>query len=134
MAAKKRHRIYRKRKKRTIEAYAEKMRKNMTRSERVLWESLRRRMSRWGLEFIPQGILLNKYIGDFVCEEVKLVVEVDGSIHQLPHIKAKDRARTKMLELEGYTVIRFSNYCVLVNTYNVVKHIEKVVMTLLNVI
>ena len=114
-----------KRKRLPIEMYAKKMRDNPTRAEKVLWDTLRRTMKRWNVVFIPQCVLLRKFIADFCCHELGLVIEVDGSIHQLAKVKAKDRYRTKILNENGYRVIRFSNSVVLQNTYSVIKHIER---------
>lgn len=91
------------------------MRKNPTRSEARLWKFLSKQMLSWGVTFIPQGVLLARYIGDFVCYELGLVIEVDGSIHKLDHIRRKDEFRTNDLMNHGYTVIRFTN--TVVNQY-----------------
>lgn len=114
----------RKVKRRTIEEYAEKMRKNPTRAELVLWSSLSRKMKQWDVTFVSQGVLIDRYIGDFVCYSHMLVIEVDGSIHKLKHVKNKDALRTSELNQHGYRVVRFSNSCVLRYTYMVLIQIE----------
>ena len=82
----------------------------MTDAEIVLWGHLRAGMS--GLNFRrqhPIGI----YIADFYCHKLKLIIEVDGSIHDKKEIKDYDIRREKDLVDWGYTVIRFSNRQVL---------------------
>ena len=59
---------------------------------------------------------------DFYCDELKLVVEVDGSQHLLGQA-AKDVARTRYLESRGLRVIRFTNVEVLKETEGVVESI-----------
>ncbi|MFA6949639.1 MAG: DUF559 domain-containing protein [Lentimicrobiaceae bacterium] len=48
-------------------------------------------------------------MADFYCYEKKLVVEVDGSVHDTSEAKERDEARTHELENVGITVLRFSN-------------------------
>jgi len=114
----------RKVKRHTIEEYAERMRKNPTRAELVLWSGLSRKMKQWDVTFVSQGVLIDRYIGDFVCYSHMLVIEVDGSIHNLKHVKNKDALRTSELNQHGYRVVRFSNSCVLRYTYMVLIQIE----------
>ncbi|RWO21597.1 endonuclease domain-containing protein [Mesorhizobium sp.] len=61
------------------------------------------------------------YIGDFACPDKKLVVEVDGSQHA--DANAGDEARTKRLEQDGWTVLRFWNDDVIRDIDNVCQHI-----------
>ena len=89
---------------------AKHLRRNMTDAEIVLWGHLRAGMS--GLNFRrqhPIGI----YIADFYCHKLKLIIEVDGTIHDKKEVKGYDIRREKDLVDWGYTVIRFSNRQVL---------------------
>ncbi len=95
---------------------AKKLRKEMTESEILLWECLRNRKT--GFKFRrqhPIGI----YIADFYCHELKLVVEVDGEIHNARDQIEWDNYRTMNMHLMNITVIRFSNE-------DVQNHMEKV--------
>lgn len=47
------------------------------------------------------------YIVDFVCVEQRLIIEVDGGQHQ--DRANDDDERTRILEAEGYRVLRFWN-------------------------
>jgi very-short-patch-repair endonuclease len=51
------------------------------------------------------------FILDFYCAAHKLVVEVDGGIHETQI--EYDEARTTELEVHGYTIVRFTNEVVL---------------------
>lgn len=125
-------RVVRKRKRSNIVKYAQQMRKNLTKAEAKLWKYLQKYMVRWEVTFIPQGILLNRYIGDFVCYELGLVVEVDGSIHKLPHVKINDLDRTKTLIEHGFTVVRFTNTVVFRYPDNVCNNIRLHIIDLKN--
>ena len=85
---------------------AKELRKNQTHAEEILWNYLRTKP--FGCKFRRQHPFSN-YILDFYCHSLKLVIEVDGSIHELEEVKRNDEARQKILEEDGITVIRFSN-------------------------
>lgn len=75
--------------------------------ERRLWERLRSRKLE-GAKFRRQG-RIGPYVVDFVCLEAKLVVEIDGGVHDLPGRREKDAIRQRWLEREGFRVLRFSD-------------------------
>ena len=76
-----------------------------------------------GFQFRRQRPVLN-YIADFMCKELMLVGEVDGSIHQLEEIIKYDEIRQKTLEQAGFTVLRFTNEEVLENINAVYNYLE----------
>jgi len=90
-----------------LKEFSVQSRSKPTEAENVLWQHLRDKQLD-GIKFRRQHII-DKYIADFVSLENKLVVEVDGSIHQLPENKESDEQRTERLNELGYTVIRFTN-------------------------
>ena len=99
---------------------AKQLRKNMTDAEIVLWMYLKKGISK--LKFRrqhPIGI----YIADFYCHKAKLIIEVDGSIHNRADIKEADKTREQDLRNWGYSVIRFSNQQVLLKTDKVISTI-----------
>lgn len=85
---------------------AKELRGNMTQAELVLWEYLRQHPL--GYKFRRQHPL-GIYIVDFYCHKIKLVIEVDGSIHNLQVVNDVDVERQRQLEMEGLKVIRFTN-------------------------
>ena len=85
---------------------AKALRNRVTESESLLWEHLKSKQL--GIKFRRQHPIAN-YIADFYCHEIKLIIELDGSIHQLPEVLANDIERQKNLESFGITVIRFTN-------------------------
>jgi ATP-dependent exoDNAse (exonuclease V) beta subunit/very-short-patch-repair endonuclease len=84
---------------------AKEMRKEPTHAEKVLWMELKSK-SLEDYKFRQQH-LIDDYIVDFVCLKKKLVIEVDGGIHDLQ--KEYDEQRTSSLNEKGFKVIRFRN-------------------------
>jgi very-short-patch-repair endonuclease len=82
-------------------------RKTPTHAELLLWNGLKNRQLS-GYKFRRQHPI-NRFIADFFCYEVKLIVEIDGKIHQLPLNYEHDIGRTKELERFGMHIIRFTN-------------------------
>ena len=56
---------------------------------------------------------LGPYVADFLCEEARVIVEVDGGQHA--DRTEADRVRSQWLEARGYKVVRFWNDEVLGN-------------------
>ncbi len=61
------------------------------------------------------------YFADFLCREINLIIEIDGYSHD-PQQDYDDR-RTRLLEANGYHVIRFSNREIMSNIEGVLEHI-----------
>ena len=101
---------------------AKELRGNMTEAELVLWEYLRQHPL--GYKFRRQHPI-RIYVVDFYCHKLKLVIEVDGSIHGEKEVQEADVKRQRQLELEGLKVVRFTNEEVL-KTREVV--IEKITL------
>ena len=100
--------------------HAKEMRANPTQAEAVLWEQLRNK--KLNAKFRQQH-LIGDFIVDFVCLDKKLIVEVDGKIHESQ--VEEDAKRTEILENDYFKVIRFKNDEVIGNIDNVLKRIEK---------
>ena len=86
---------------------ARRLRAHTTDAEDQLWRRLRR-LPVSGSHFRRQ-VPIGPYVVDFACLAARLVVEVDGSQHASDENTARDAERTRLLEAEGYTVIRFWN-------------------------
>ena len=104
--------------------YGRELRRGSTKAEQVLWEYLKNKKLN-GLKFRRQHPL-DKFIADFYCHEKKLVVELDGNIHDEIEIQQYDQARTYDLKEFNITVIRFRNEEVLNNVENVIKKIAAI--------
>ena len=84
---------------------AKEMRHHAVAMEKLFWSRLRDRKL-GGFKFRRQ-CPIGPYIADFVCPEVKLIVELDGPLHE-GRIDY-DRRRDRFLRSEGYRVMRFKN-------------------------
>lgn len=91
---------------------AKELRKNMTWPEKTIWYSLLNWDKIGWFRFLRQKPLLD-YIVDFYCDELNLVIEIDGESHIW--IEEYDKKRTEDLNAVGIVVIRFTNDDVLKN-------------------
>ena len=84
---------------------ARELRKNMTPQERRFWYCFLRNHP---LKFYRQRPI-GSYIADFYCRKLRLVIEIDGSQHNIDETIEYDRIRTEYMNSLGLNVIRFSN-------------------------
>ena len=83
---------------------AKNLRKNMSDPERKFWYQINN--NKLGVKFRRQQPFGPYYV-DFVCNELKLVIELDGNQHA-ENIEYDNR-RTAFIESQGYKVIRIAN-------------------------
>ncbi len=103
-----------------MKSLARKLRHQSTDAERMLWKYLRaHRMA--GYKFKRQ-VVIEPYIVDFVCIEVRLIVEADGGQH-LEQVN-DDVKRSVFLESLGYKVVRFWNHEILCDIHSVLEQIH----------
>jgi very-short-patch-repair endonuclease len=96
------------------------LRQTATLAETKLWAEVRScRLD--GLKFRRQR-RVDRYIADFVCVSAKLVVELDGRVHE--HQELYDLARTEVIERDGWFVVRFTNEEVLFDLRNVLRKLR----------
>ena len=117
----------------TIKQAARELRKSMTPAETILWEHIRRRKIK-DKEFQRQKPIFlyfenNNFpryaIVDFICLESKLIIEVDGSIHNNKEVIKLDIEKEYLLQKRWYKVLRVTNKQVSENIWNVIKNIEQ---------
>ena len=78
-----------------------------TDAEKIIWGILRNR-SMMGKKFRRQHPL-DIFIADFYCHEKRLIIEIDGGIHETTDQKEYDEGRTYELLEKGFKVIRITN-------------------------
>ena len=83
------------------------LRNNQTPAEEELWRLLGKHKL-GGRKFRRQHSI-GSYIVDFYCAAEKLVIEVDGSVHDTAEAVANDKIRDEELQHLGYKVIRIRN-------------------------
>lgn len=99
---------------RDITMLARSLRKNMTPSEKIMWDILRRKKLS-GYKFLRQHPVFYRiekdrvefFIADFYCAELKLVIEIDGPVHDMRD--QYDKERDMKLESKGIFVVRIKN-------------------------
>ncbi len=89
----------------------------ITDAELKLWELMRDQQLN-GFKFIRQ-VLVEPFIVDFVCVELKFIVELDGGSNT--ERQYYDLRRTEYLRNRGYLVVRFFNAEVLTGINRVVE-------------
>ena len=103
--------------------FAREMRKFSTEGEKQLWKTLKK--------FRDQDFIFRRqhpidiFIADFYCHKLKLVIEVDGGIHETPDKIDYDIGRSAELDKFGITVMRFKNEEVIFETDKVLEIINK---------
>lgn len=110
----------------SLQPNANELRKTMTKAEACLWKYVLRARSLAGRQFRRQRPILG-YIVDFVCLELKLVIEVDGISHISDETIKKDLKKQNALEKNGFRVIRFNDDEVLNHIHSVRHAIESAV-------
>jgi very-short-patch-repair endonuclease len=102
---------------------AKRFRKAPTLPEQRLWKALRE-LDLNGSHFRRQAPF-GPYVVDFVCHRARLIVEVDGGIHNLPSVAERDSEREAWLRGRGYDVVRVSNEDALYESASVVGRIVR---------
>lgn len=84
-----------------------KLRRKSTDTEKRLWEYLRTKRLN-GLKFRRQHPI-GRYIADFYCREARLVIELDGGVHNIRDQKEYDKIRQEIIKVRGLRVLRIRN-------------------------
>lgn len=102
------------------------LRKISTEAEKILWKQLKAKKFS-GLKFRRQHPI-NKFIADFFCDKLNLIIEIDGGIHQIEEVEERDIAREKVLKEFGFTILRFTNNDIIYNIDFILNKIELFIM------
>lgn len=104
----------------SLKPLAQNLRRSGNLSEVLLWNQIKSK--KLGVQFLRQKPV-DKYIVDFYCNELSLVIEIDGVSHDA---KAdSDVERQNMLESKSIKFLRFSDTEVKCNIESVVKEIKE---------
>lgn len=103
-----------------IFANAKKLRLEPTAAEIIFWNLLK--------QYFPEFRFkrqhpISDFIADFYCHKLKLVIEIDGSVHNSREAKSNDKVRDQFMESINLKILRFSNE-------DVCKHNEAVIKKL----
>jgi very-short-patch-repair endonuclease len=103
-----------------LKPLAREKRHESTPAEDYLWQQLRGRQV--GNAKFRRQHTIGRFIVDFFCVQAKLVIEVDGEIHQ--YTQEEDAIRQEFIEAHGFTVLRFTNDKVLTHIHTVIQTIS----------
>ena len=106
---------------------AEELRNNMTSAEKIIWKHIH--INPWKLKFRRQHPISN-FIADFYCHPIKLIIEIDGDIHDVGEIKEYDNGREISLKELGLNILRFKNEEVFKHTNAVLEKIDATIRSL----
>ncbi len=96
--------------KKYLRKFRKELRNNPTKAESMLWKALQKKQLE-GRKFRRQHSIDN-YIVDFYCPKEKLIVDLDGEIHDNFINKEYDFKRSNYLQAKGFKILRFENYLV----------------------
>lgn len=99
------------------------LRNNMTETERLLWDRIKRRKIN-GHKFRRQ-YSIGGFIIDFYSPELKTAIEIDGGYHLEEDQRVYDKERQRIFESIGIKVLRFTNDEVFSNIDSVLDQIRK---------
>ena len=88
-------------------SFARQSRRAPTQAEELVWSLVRNRQLE-GLKFRRQVPLMG-FVVDFYCPELRLVIELDGPIHESEQSRASDAERDQILRGNGLAVVRIRN-------------------------
>jgi very-short-patch-repair endonuclease len=101
---------------------ARNLRNNPTITEKYIWSYILKSRQLKGYQFLRQRPI-GKYVADFFCKDLKLIIELDGLTHEGKEIE--DKIRQKNLENSGYTILRFKDAEVMNNIEDVQIQLEE---------
>lgn len=105
----------------------------MTKAETVLWQELRSK--KLGVKFLRQHPIyvltedswqFRFVIADFYCDSCKLIIELDGLVHDTPEVEELDLYKADLLSQHWYTILRFQNDEIIQNLQQSLKLIKTI--------
>jgi very-short-patch-repair endonuclease len=104
------------------------LRKNQTQSENAFWNLIRGKKF-LGLRFqrqFPIKYTFDKvtsfFVADFYCHKLRLIIEIDGSIHDKS--KERDKFRDLIIKQYGFNILRISDKDILCSSQDVLDKIK----------
>ena len=102
----------------------------MTYCEKIVWMYLRKKQM--GYRFLRQ-YSVDQYVIDFYGPKLKLAVEIDGEVHNVPEQKEHDEKRQEKLEQFGITFVRITNEELLGNPNKAFAKIEEIIKPIVQI-
>jgi len=108
-----------------LKEHSRELRRLQTIAEKHAWYLLRDRRTP-GLKFRRQ-VPIDDFIVDFYCDELKLIVEIDGDVHEREVKAGRDQTRDEKLHKLGYTILRFHKSVIINNPDVLIENIRNLV-------
>jgi very-short-patch-repair endonuclease len=105
-----------------LKQFSRDLRNNSTLSEVLLWMKIKGKQIK-GYQFLRQKPL-DRYIADFYCQKLRLVIEVDGYSHYDQEAQENDMLRDSILQRYGLFIMRIDDKEVKQNMNQVLRTIE----------
>jgi very-short-patch-repair endonuclease len=99
------------------------LRRTLTQGERALWQLLRKRQVA-GHRFRRQ-VPIGPFIADFACLERRVIIEVDGSVHDDAERRRRDFARDRWIAAQRFKILRLADGEILENPEEALERIRK---------
>jgi len=113
-----------------IKIAARDLRKNMTESEKLIWDRIRNKKLWYKFErqkplyLYTEDSGLDRYIiPDFICIELKTIIEIDWSVHNLKEVSELDLEKEILLKQKWFKILRLTNQEIKENINNSIKKI-----------
>lgn len=104
------------------------MRKNPTEAENKIWKEYLSDLNKNKFTVLRQKPI-GYFITDFYIAKIKLIIEIDGKIHNF--LKERDKDRTLFLQKYNLKIIRITNDSILKNPEKTYKKLDEIITSLL---
>ncbi|WP_426230149.1 endonuclease domain-containing protein [Pararhizobium sp. DWP3-4] len=108
---------------------APRLRRTMTDAERHLWQALRREFPEPQGTHFRRQMAIGRYVVDFVCLRERLIIEVDGAVHNDVDQRRRDGERDAYLLGQNFRVMRVMNKDVMLDMPSVLRRIATALAT-----
>jgi very-short-patch-repair endonuclease len=108
---------------------APRLRKTTTEAERRLWYILRKELPDVSGTHFRRQVAIGPYVADFVCLGSRLIIEVDGPVHNDIDQRKQDTERDAYLRDQSFRVVRFSNEMIMLNMPSVLRTLRSSLTT-----
>ncbi len=105
-------------------SHAPRLRHFMTDAEKRMWTALRKELPKPDGTHFRRQMSIGSYVVDFVCLTRRVVVEVDGEIHDRSSSRRYDADRDRFLKSQAFKVLRFSNREIMLDMPSVLQRIS----------
>lgn len=111
---------------RDLKEFSRQLRSNSTFGEILLWNEIKGKRF-MGYSFNRQKPI-GRYIVDFYCKDLNLVIEIDGASHLFEEVAVKDEKRQAVIFEMGLTMLRFKESDIRFHRKDVLRNLESFIL------